>query len=354
MGGSQSALCYLARVLARQGHEIFLVSHVSTPGTYDGVHCLSWKTTRAGALRDLGLDALVNVLMAGPGKGLRKILPARTRLILWNQHAPDQQAVEALRDPLERDAYDGMAMVSDWQRAEFARVFGVDPARMGVLRNAIAPAFAGQFAGSAPILPQKQSPPVLVYTSTPYRGLDLLLAAFPEIRRAVPGARLHVFSSMKVYQMEDADAQFSQLYEQCRRTEGVEYIGSVPQPKLADALHCATMLAYPNTFTETSCISVMEAMASGCHIVTSDLAALPETTAGFARLIPPGQHVDDYLRQFVHHAVELLRDSAKPDSTSESHLRRQVDFVNTQYTWEKRAGEWVRWLESLPTTDGRQ
>ena len=37
--------------------------------------------------------------------------------------------------------------------------------------------------------------------------------------------------------------------------EGVEYVGSVSQVELAAALKGAMVLAYPNTFAETSCIS---------------------------------------------------------------------------------------------------
>jgi glycosyltransferase involved in cell wall biosynthesis len=174
-------------------------------------------------------------------------------------------------------------MVSEWQAAYFCQAFGLDPARIGIRRNAVSPACADLFGGN-PILPAKEGPPTLCYTSTPFRGLDRLLVAFPRIRAAVPDARLEIYSSMGIY-----DALLDPhepLYEAARSSPGVTYHGSVAQPALAQALRRATMLAYPNTFPETSCIAVMEAMAAGCAVATSYLGALPETGAGFIDLMP--------------------------------------------------------------------
>jgi glycosyltransferase involved in cell wall biosynthesis len=184
---------------------------------------------------------------------------------------------------------------------------------------------------------------VLAYTSTPYRGLDLLLRAFPRIRAAVPGVTLQVFSGMRLYGVAEAEEQerFGKLYERCRKTEGVEYVGSVPQPELARRLRAATVLAYPNTFPETSCIAVLEAMAAGCRVVTSELGALPETAGGFASLIPFGAGGDVYLDRFVEETVAVLEHL---DGTAEDHLRRQVAHVQECGSWAGLADEWMRWL----------
>ncbi len=337
---------------------MFLISATSAPGVHYGVRCLSWATANPDEIRSWRLDAMICLLAPKNPLLLRQIKGSDTRLVLWTGHAVDQPDVKPLSDRDEQSIFDGFAMVSRWQLEEYCKAFSIDRAKMTILRYGVTPAFENMFRGDGPILPQKTSPPVLAYTSTPFRGLHLLIAAFPGIRSAVPGARLKVFSSMRVYGVSpDSDELgFGDLYRQCRATEGVEYIGSLAQPELALAMRDVTMLAYPNTFAETSCIAVTEAMASGCRIVTSDRGALAETSAGFARLIPvQGRTREAYLSQFLDETIEVLRDCAQPGGgESEAMLRRQVKYVNSNLTWKIVAGQWEEWLANLPCRSMRR
>ncbi len=256
--------------------------------------------------------------------------------------------MQVLRDRPVVGAFDAVAFVSSWQQQQYQVALGVDRNRSRVLRNAIAPAFAHRFTSGQSILAAKRRP-VLAYTSTPFRGLDVLIKVFPAIRVQVPDAVLRVYSSMRVYQKnQDIDeAEYGHLYRLCRETPGVEYVGSVPQPALAEQLSDVTVLAYPNHFAETSCISVLEAMACGCQIVTSNLGALPETTAGFARLIPLGNDWNAYRQTFVAQVVAALKAGCSGDAAIEQQLTRQVAYVNHDCTWSRRAVEWSTWLHEM-------
>ncbi len=351
LGGSQSAACHLARALARAGHEVTFISNTSRPGIHAGVRCLWWDQTSTLQIHSWNLDAMICILSPGRAVKVRTLLGPRPRLILWNHHSHTEDAISGLEEEYERDAYDGFAMVSEWQREGYQQRFGIESSRIAVLRNVMSPAFANFYPPGESILAQKAWPPLLAYTSTPYRGLDLLLDAFPSIREAVPGTRLQVYSSMKVYQSDAGleQTEHGPRYDRCREMEGVDYYGSVPQPELARRLREVTALAYPNIYPETSCISVMEAMAAGCHIITSRLGALPETTAGYARLIPVDQTADSYRRQFIAATIEALRSCTDQRQATEQHLRAQVDYINHAATWDLRAAEWAAWLSTLPS-----
>jgi glycosyltransferase involved in cell wall biosynthesis len=346
LGGSESALCYLAEALARAGHEVVVFHPGGDSAVSRGVRCLRLDGQTPPALPPL--DALVVLNLAGQGQTFRRLPPATAALILWTQHATDQPAVEPLYEPAERQAYDAFVFVSDWQRRQYVHQFGLEPEQTVVLRNGIGPAFQNLFADGESIRAGKRRPPVLAYTSTPYRGLDWLLDAFPRIREAVPGVTLKVFSSMGVYQIAaNVDqGRFGRLYERCRQMEGVDYLGSRPQPEMAAALREASVLSYPNSYPETSCIAVLEALAAGCVVVTSRRAALPETAAGFARLVPPEDDRPAYVEQFVAETVQALHDLDGPDAEAvEEKLRRQVAYVHQEHTWEGLAGQWVAWLQ---------
>jgi glycosyltransferase involved in cell wall biosynthesis len=174
--------------------------------------------------------------------------------------------------------------------------------------------------------------------------------------------RLKVFSSLKVYQVTEDRDEWEPLYRRCAETAGVEYVGSLTQPELARELRSVNILGYPNTFAETSGISVMEALASGCFVVTSNWGYLPETTAGFAPLIPLSQsntsnsiapfssisERESYAQEFLVAILEVLEvlTGANPQET-EQFLRKQVDYFNKYCTWRVRALEWEEWLKTI-------
>jgi len=339
MGGSQSALCYLAAQLAANGHEIAVVNDIKSPGDYAGVNCPGFE--QGGSAEFLNAFDIVIVLNSARGQELRG-KGVTTRLNLWGQHAYDQPGVAALEKPEERNAWDGFVMISDWQAETYSQAFSIPRDRMMILHNAISPAM--EKAAASPPFYESGDAPVLVYTSTPFRGLDILLLAFPLIRAEVPGCRLKVYSSMGVYNVSDEDDDYRILYELCRAIDGADYVGSIPQEDLAGALDEADILAYPNTFPETSCIAVMEAMAKGCLVVTSDLGALPETTAGHGFLVSNEGDGMAYAHDFAKTVIEVIQNAARDPAAFKQRMEKQLAYAQKSLTWKTRAQEWERWL----------
>jgi len=342
IGGSEAGLAYLAVELARLGHSVVQLANTSSPGRYLGVECLNYKAALNKDLLD-GADAVV-VSNEAFGRKLRDQGVTKP-LVLWTGHAEDQLAMEPLEFSRERKAWSGFAFVSQWQLEQYSRAYWIDRGKSRVMRNAIAPAFAQ----ATPKVPWffRQEPPILVYTSAPYRGLDVLLEAFPAIRSAVPGTTLRVFSGLSVTRGGPDDNQYADLHQRCLATEGVEYIGPVSQPALAGYLLDAAALAYPSTYPETSCIAAMEAMATGAAVLTTRLGALPETLAGYGSMIEANDNPAALAKDFAAMAVKSLKQLRANTEEAAARREAQIAHVQRNYTWPARAIEWQNWLFEL-------
>ncbi|HEV7369367.1 glycosyltransferase family 4 protein [Arenibaculum sp.] len=335
LGGMQSAACHLAVALAADGHDVALLTGTARPGLRRGVHCLAAADPRTPELlAAFGFDAAVSLQAARTG--WRERLAPGTPVLLWTGHADDQDAVAALADPDVRSVFDGFVFVGEWQRRRFAARFGIEEARAAVIGNAVAPAFERLFSSRDDLAAAKARPPVLAYTSTPFRGLELLLAMMP---RLSADCVLDVYSGLSTYDVAPADDPFAALYRRAAETPRVRYVGPLPQPALALALRPASLLAYPCIFAETFCISALEAMAAGCLVVTTDLGALAQTTAGRAVLVP----MDGGLPAAMHRYLGALDDAVGRAGAPETldRLWEQVGWVNATGTWAVRAREWA-------------
>ena len=127
-----------------------------------------------------------------------------------------------------------------------------------------------------------------VYSSSPNRGLDILLEnIWPKVRAAVPEATLHVYYGWKTFYQFQKDnperMKWMKKVQQLMLQPGVVDHERVNQKELAQDLLKTSFWLYPTYFPEIHCITACEMQAAGVFPITSGYAALAEVQkAGIA------------------------------------------------------------------------
>ncbi len=264
--------------------------------------------------------------------------------IYWNQLSYDQAAVQFLRDIGYLDAIKSFVFVSHWQAESFRKMFNIPSNKIHVIQNAC--------IGVKPVLEpepgdQRSKEKIKIcYTSTPWRGLNVLLGAWKLLNR--DDCELHVFSSTKIYGEQFAaehESHYDPLYKLCKALPNVIYRGSIPNDELRNELSDFRILAYPCTFEETSCISVIDALCAGLRVVTSSIGALPETTEGWANVYSYVDDIDLHMQRFA----EILNKEIDIIASGIYNRRLfvQSKLYGSKWSWDSRITEWTEYLKSL-------
>lgn len=175
---------------------------------------------------------------------LRPKVAWRCAWLLWNQHWIDQPALAPLGNPGVRDLWDAVISVSEFHHAGMAHAFGLESHRHFTLRNAMSPHFEHLFQDFDDFRSQRAARigRRFIYTSTPFRGLDVLLEAWT-LLGPPPDWSCTVVSGMSLYQ--SADSRFDGLLAQARALPSVRHIEPVGQRTLAKALRRTGFLGLP-------------------------------------------------------------------------------------------------------------
>ncbi len=347
LGGMQSGVCYLARELALQGHRVSLFNGHAGDAVVEGVAVHNYAQ-RFAALQQ-GHDVFVSISCSG--RSIRPLI-GDSPLILYTGHNKFEPSMQALGDAEERACWDHFVFKSSWQAETLQQSFALDGGRISIISNAVAPAFE-RLGERSSFFFLEDRPPVLYYSSTPFRGLGVLANAFPAIARACPGISARVYSSMAPYHGLIDEAPHEGAYDLCRRA-GMDYVGSLSQPELAAAVRGADILAFPSTYPETSCVTVMEAMASSSLIVSRALGAIPETSAGFARLLarPAAGDATPLPERFAGLVVNAISAARRAPRQTAQLLQAERRYCLTNYNWSAKAREWVALLQQAMTRSG--
>lgn len=345
LGGTQAAVCYLAAALAARGHAITLINQNREPTNVLGVQNMPpEKLDEQGACDSF--DVLV--FNGRWTEKMVRVLSKKTRapFIGWMHEA-------AFNDPwcLPLPFFHSIVFVSAWQHRLNAPLLPKDT-RGVVHKNAVAPFFHGMFPHGQSISAHKTAPPHIAYCGSSKRGLFYLPALLPALYAARPDLRFSIFSECVV---GTSETENEGLRASLAALPGVVWVGGLPQHELAQQLAHASYFISPNHYPETFCIALAEAMAAGCVPIITARAALPDTAAGFATLVPvenadsPDYLVDGLdLGAFLNATLNTIAaHEALAADDKEKKLRMQVDFTNAHYCWDTRAAEWEAWLQNL-------
>ncbi len=183
----------------------------------------------------------------------------------------------------------------------------------------------------------------MIYSSSPDRGLELLLSLFPKVKQQVPEAKLDIFYGFENFRDQEYVKKMMGII---KNTDGVTYHGRVGQDELAEAFLQSTVWAYPSWFQETFCITALESMAAKCVPVTSDYWGLIDTVKDGGILLPMNDNSNtvltpEYQNKWIYECVKLLKDDSYLREWQEKGINRVKRF-----TWEAVAKQWSQFFES--------
>ena len=329
VGGGETAMISISKELVGMGHEV-MVFYDTKPGKYDGVDYLP-----TGLFHPMALSMEHDVLVSWDNPHAFRIASkSKMRVLAFQLNntfvGPFDYIIDRYMHP------------SQWHAKRYQELYPEMSAEKCIAPVTNAVDFS-RYIPQAGANEVEIDPYRVIYSSSPDRGLHHLLEIWPSIVEKEPKANLHVF-----YDMDTWINSVMSLAEEGKETittdrarilkeqvgsglPNVVFHGGVGQGRVAQAQLEANVLAYPCDPvqpTEGFSMTILEGIAAGCNVITTNADAFPELWADC-----PGVTM-----------LPLPFDKNTWIETILSFLGKEKDGprLNELHTWKHVAKKWQR------------
>jgi glycosyltransferase involved in cell wall biosynthesis/SAM-dependent methyltransferase len=341
ISGSETALIQMAKNFKLLGWNVHVFCNCDKEGYFENVGYHNYNKINDG-MKSIAEEIGKEIDMFVSSRDIRPFLGGRPpvkKTILWMHDMPSGNDFQ--KPILKAEPYiDHFVFVSNYHKNcwKMAMENKLPLKKLFASRNGID---ESRFLNPTNIQKRRG---MCVYTTTPFRGLDVLMGIWPKIKEKVPFAELHVYSNMSIYNQKNAP-DIERIFEygkQIAKDNNIFFHNPVTQKQLANVLLEADVMVYPNHFPETSCITAMESIKAKTPIITSNFGALIETIKNYEGILIEGDsYREGYENEFIESTVKMLTDN---------NYRNSFCQAERDMSWKKIAEEWIKYL----TTDNKK
>ena len=328
LGGSETAFIQLAQALARRGHEVQAFNDCQAPGEYNGVYYQPFSQS----LPILAQEHF-DIFISSRCPSFFSLPISASLKVLWNHDTLDNP--QELK--LVQDKIDIFWVLSNFHKNNFlTRLPQIDD-RLMVTRNGLDFDLLEQ--SSCP--QQPKDPHKLIYASRPERGLKILLEhIWPHLYQENPKRKLYICGYQ--IKMDSVPPHLNKIYKEIEQlihsSPGIVLLGGLNKEEYYSHLREASLMLYPCTFPEISCIVALEAQALGVPVLTSNAYALAETVVSPQTKIEGRPASAKYITEYIAKASHLLSNPAELTAIGQS----SQEAIYQRYSWDQIAAEWER------------
>lgn len=320
IGGSEEATIYLTEQLAARRHNVSVWSQVPYECIYKGVRWKRHTTLHRGQEFDIA--------------------------VLWRiPHYLDDYNFKADKTFLWLHDVPQEFWFTNERLAKVDRIFALSQYHKSLLPNKLQDITIvtrngvdlDQFKTEV-----KRDPYKVIYTSSYDRGLEHLLNIWPEVKKEVPKAELHIYYGWGTFDSLRQDAPYkrwkSKMMQLMYDLDGVFEHGRIGQLELAKEYQSASVFAYPCHFEEISCISAMKAQVAGCVPLTTDYAALAETNLTIIDKVKGNPKddkniMDSFKTKLINNLSASIKDSYR--ATIAKNARNEFSWSTVAKDWDQ-------------------
>jgi len=327
LGGSESSGYYLAREMAKRGHDVMMFTNAREHGIFDNVKYMpigniTEQTPFGDNFEQYAETVPSDVILAQriPHIFMKKYNSKLNFLWLHDLALRRMQGYINLSLPF----LDKIFCVSEFHKEQVCRVFDLKESLVGVLPNAVDKIIYDiEHVIDAE---EKRESKQIVYSSRPERGLENLLkpgGIMEKLYSIDPEIQLNVCGYDNT--TKEMQGFYQALWQRCEELPNVVNLGPLSKTDLKDLQKNCALHVYPTEFEETSCITVMEQLSCGTPIITTNAGALPETLkeSDSVFLNPKSEN---FIDEFAKEITKVLDDKEIYQKRYQSALGKSEEF----------------------------